>query len=693
MAGYVPSAYDAKYFGGKAEEDIMNRFWIQFHDARSYFLASLKPRFDRAYKLYIAYNGDRQKEIQSWQSNVFVPYTMSIIETMMPRILDARPEFTVEGRNESSQAKAPKQQKLLDFFWEKAQMDRVSEELTRSALVYGTGFLQAGWKKDERKLRFLKSKDIRTKKPEWTEETKVFYDAPHAESVDPYSLWYDWHNTAAESKQYWFKRLLLTEPEIRRRYPAADKTRLDLALKGQGMDLNDYATVRLYTKTSQESIVKNATQYSPGVRGYGGDKYQVIPDIRLRFHEVLEWWRPWDDAYSVIVNYVPVFDKAEMPIPFDFKEAPFIDLPFLRAPFEFEGYGLPLLMENPQIMLNLIKNQRLDEAILRVHKMWIVNPLANVNKEELVTRPFGIIYTPDPNGVRPVEFSDINQSAYREEELLKGDMRYSSGIDDISMGVGGGGGSATEVRHLREATLERVRLFVNHMGETYSKLARYWMSMQRQFFTEEMTIRVIGDDGQPVFPLIEHDDLVGEFDYRATVLPAIAGQNDIEKKQNMDLFQLLVQMPFVDQRKLVKKVLEPWNFPFESITNDQGAVPPGMEAAGPEAMGPEAMGLPPAPELPPLPMTAPTLTKAMMQALSAGNPNAIPSINPGPISLEPGSIPPTAQDATKKASGPASRGFNRGPGARVNTDIPLGANANPESALQNRALSIQNSKR
>lgn len=184
-------------------------------------------------------------------------------------------------------------------------------------------------------------------------------------------------------------------------------------------------------------------------------------------YEVFEWWRPYEDAYAVMVggSYVPIFKDAVMPIPYDFKEAPFIEVPYVKMPNEFEGYGIPMILENPQLMLNMIKNQRLDAATLSIHKMWIVNPLANINKDELVTRPFGIIYSIDPNGVREVQFSDIKASAYKEEDLLKGDMRYSSGVDDFSMGAGGASSSATEVRHLRESTLERVRLFVNHLGD------------------------------------------------------------------------------------------------------------------------------------------------------------------------------------------------------------------------------------
>lgn len=603
----IPNSYTPSMYGDE-EVAMMNKFQLQLDDARGYFKNVTRPRLDRWYKLYIAYTGDRQMQIKSWQANVFVPYIQAVVETLVPRIVDARPEFTALGRSDDDQNKAEKQQQLQDYFWEIAKMDAVTEDLVRSCLVYGTGYLQVSWKKDVREYKFLQSTDILKKKLEWKKEERVFYDAPFCETVDPYALWYDWHNTARASKQYWFKRLVLTAQEIERKYPGADPLRMAMAKQRPGGDLTDYASIRNTVKTTHESIVKGGSGQSwQTFYSSQNDKYTINNDQSLQMYEVFEWWRPFDDAYAVIVNDVPILKGGWMPIPYDFKESVFIEVPYLKVPNEFEGYGIPAVLENPQIMLNLIKNQRLDAATLAIHKMWIVNPMANVDKNQLVTRPFGIIYSMDPNGVREVQFSDIKASAYKEEELLKADMRYSSGVDDSSMGVGGSAGSATEVRHLRESTLERVRLFVNHLGDAYADVMRYWMSMQRQFFTKNMQIRVLGDSGEMQFPLIEKDDLEGQFDYRATVLPSIAGQAEVKKKQDMDLFQLLVSMPFVDPLKLTSKILAGgWNFSLDSIKKDEQDAPPeagmpqeGAEAEGEGQMAPPGMeGAMPGPQAP-----------------------------------------------------------------------------------------------
>lgn len=698
----MQETYTPEMFGQK-EVDLHRKYILRLDDARDYFLSCIKPRLDRSYKLYMAYNGDRAKEIQRWQANVFVPYIQSVVETLMPRILDARPEFTVQGRNEDDQARAERLQQLADYTWEVSNMDQTSEDVTRAALIYGTGYMQVSWKKDVRTHKFLSSKDLLDKKLKWVEREETFYDAPYCEWVDNYSLWYDWHNIPRESKQYWFKRLVLTGAEIRRRYPMAQKKRLDLAFARPGYgDLDDYGSVRNSIKLSHDSILKGS-DHSRLSGGSNRDKYRDLSDSKISFYEVIESTFPFEDEYMVTVSDVPILKGGSIPIPYDTKETPFIDVPYLRAPGEFEGVGLPLLLENPNLMLNMIKNQRLDAATLNIHKMWVVSPLAGIDKKELVTRPFGVIYSPDPQGVREVQFSDVKASAYREEELLKGDMRYASGVDDFSMGAGGGAASATEVRHLRESTLERVRLFVNHLGGAYGNVLRQWISMYRQFFTREMTIRIVGEDGLEHFPIIQRDDLKGQFDFRASVLPSIAGKNDIDKKQGMDLFQLLINMPFVDPRKLTSKVLHSWNWNLDSVAKKEEELQPGMGMPGMEGaqagmapgMPPGMMAGPPGGEgqLPSAPGGGIIPQDVIDQsiALLGGKAGAAPSPfgeMSSPVNLlQGGPLPPTVAGVGAAGKTTNPRGANRS--GKANTNIPVTKNYSSEDRLLNRAANIQ----
>jgi len=664
---------------GKKEKELVSTFVARRDDAKAYFINCIKPRLDRSYKLYIADNRDRAKEIKKWQANVSVPYINAVVETLKPRILDARPDFTVQGRTEDDQIGASKIQALSDYTWEISEADKTAELITSAALIYGMGYIQVGWRKDVREHKFLITKDLTNKKYKWKTEKRTFYDAPFMEWVDNYSLWYDWHNAEEQNKQDWFKRMILPEEVIRRKYPSLDNSYFEMAINSNSGDLTDYGSVRNEVKLAHEKITKGADASGGGYMAPG----ELYKNSEVKMYEVFEWTRPFDDDFCVMVNDVPVLKGHSMPIPYDFKESLFIGVPYLKVPGEYEGYGIPMLLENPQIMLNMIKNQRLDAATLNIHKMWIVNPLANINKDELVARPFGIVYSTDPNGAREIQMSDIKQSAYREEELLKSDMRYSSGVDDFSMGAGGGGSSATEVRHLRESTLERVRLFVNHLGDAYSKVMRYWISMYQQFYTDEMIIRITGDDGETKFPIIQKDDLMGKYDYRATVIPSIAGQNDIKKKQDMDLFQLLVNMPFIDPEKLTSKILHDWSWNIQSIRKNEEVEPEVI----PEEMMQEGGGE----EVLQQPIGGKTIpSRVAQQALDiiSGGASGLSPIKEmaTPVNLlkTGGAIPPTPR-GVQSTSNP--RGMNRG--GKVNTNIPLRETSNPESSLMNRAMNIQ----
>jgi len=263
-------------------------------------------------------------------------------------------------------------------------------------------------------------------------------------------------------------------------------------------------------------------------------------------------------------------------------------------------------------------------------------------------------------------------------------MRYASGVDDFSMGGGAGSaGSATEVRHLRESTLERVRLFVNHLGDGYSKLMRYWISMYRQFMTKEMVARITGTDGEAKFELIEKDDLMGNYDFKATVIPSIAGANDVKKKQDMDLFQLLVEMPFIDPEKLTAKVLHDFNWSLNAIRKDEEPM-----------QDPSMFGQSPADEIGAPPMGGGIIPDDVAQQalslLGGGEGMGAGPFNEmsAPVNLlgTQGEIPPTVKGVAQTTN---PRGMNMGPGAKPNTNLPLKDTASAESNLMNQAGSIQ----
>jgi hypothetical protein len=195
---------------------------------------------------------------------------------------------------------------------------------------------------------------------------------------------------------------------------------------------------------------------------------------------------------------------------------------------------------------------------------------------------------------------------------------------------------------------------------------------------------------------------MGYFDYKAAVNPSIAGKMDIEKKQGMDLFQLLINLPFVDPRKLTSKVLHSWNWNLDSVSKAE-------QEAGPQ-IGPDGQpievgaGMPPG--LPPEPGgQLPTDGGPQMPSVGSGDipqdviKSALGLIGGGggqtpfgeassPINLlKSGGTPPTAAGIKPGGATTNPRGANRG--GKVNTNIAINDRSTPEGNLLNQAANIQ----
>lgn len=195
----------------------------------------------------------------------------------------------------------------------------------------------------------------------------------------------------------------------------------------------------------------------------------------------------------------------------------------------------------------------------------------------------------------------------------------------------------------------------------------------------------------------------------------------------MDLFQLLINLEFIDPKKLITKTLQPWGWDLESLMAE--AQQPGMGAVGPDGqplppgagqmVGPDGQpipgGMPPSPQMGPAPLSLSGVSPDIAQQTMAmlGTPGVkFAGASPfaeanSPINLlAAGAMPPTVKGAPgtvpgrggtgRGGAGPAQRqkgnprGHNRG--GKVNTagtKMNSRNNSSPESALLNRTFNLQ----
>ncbi len=565
----------------KAREEALNKLIsTRLNESRNNFTTYARDRFDLFYKNYRSYSGDRLEKLKKaggadWMSNMFVPMTASHIRAIHPRVISAKPEMRVEGRNAVDTKKALYAQGILEYLWEKSDMDSKMRDFTWQALVYGTTVGKILWNR-ERRAKTDKVVDEDEMKITDVVAEEELYNDPDFEVVDLYNFWPDPLATSLNDARYLIQRYLMTKEQILTTYGDLNDN-ANLIGEKSGGDTTDYATVRNLV-AAQDNLDTN-TLTNP-VANVGITK----PEISKNVHEVIEYWEK-----NRFVLQVDGMICREGENPFGIPEYPFILVRFETLPFEFYGIGISEQLEQPQKTLNIIRNQRIDNVTLGIQKMFIANPFALISPKDLVARPYGIVRTTDPNGVRPLEVPEVKSSAFDEDALTQEAGRMATGIDDWSRGIQGpASATATSVSTQKESTLERVKLFVKTLeSECYEKLARYWLRMAAELYPEETIERIvdfgtgetqevsginrpitINVKGELLKAFALKSDLLGNFDIKVLALSTLAATKELQIQKLLDLMDKAVvagrdpvtNQMIPDMRELWRQLMLAYNF-------------------------------------------------------------------------------------------------------------------------------------
>lgn len=234
----------------------------------------------------------------------------------------------------------------------------------------------------------------------------------------------------------------------------------------------------------------------------GGDRstrsyFRLPQDITEQDVEVLHYYNRSTDSYWCVANNVTIYDS---PLPWKHKQLPFAVLYQYRVPGQFWGMGIPKIIHMLSEERRSIRNLNMDRQKLQIHKMFLHNSAFDIDDEDTITRPHGIISV-DTNGqslanaIAPIEYGDVPNSYFKTEEILLEDIRRAHGIDDRIQGVQSGG-TATEAAILKESALKRVNLIsITNEMDTVIRIGRLkWSNIQ--FFYGVPRIEKIVEDGE-----------------------------------------------------------------------------------------------------------------------------------------------------------------------------------------------------
>lgn len=494
----------------------------------------MKQRWDR---LYAIYRTSLEETAYPWQSNIFVPYSFSTIETVAPRMLNAKPQIDTMPRQPDDVPYAKTMNNLLDFEWEMMGMDEVLADAVKEMLIYGTTIFKVFWlNEDTTKTKRVNVDDAFPDLGLVEDEvTENVYDAPVVENIDLYDFFWDTRAIDIEDARWCVHRMYRTYEHLEEQ-------------QKQGI----YKNVKLLEDMKTELIDDEKANRR---RTMGLSMPVDIEESEgKQMVELLEYWE--DDRVVTVANREIVIRDEKNP--YRHGRKPFVKMVDQNVPHEFAGIGELEPIETLQYELNSRRNQRLDNVTLALNRMWIISTSAGVDEDELVSDAGGVIHTTDINGIKEIHMPDVTASSYKEEVEVKADIQQATGVSDFTRGVGSeslGNDTATGISLIQEAGNSRFKLKIRNMEQALKKIGRFMVDLNEQFMSEEKIIRVMGDEGAE-FLTIRPEDMQGNLDVRVEAGSSMPSNEAVRRKQVMDSYQLFAQDPEINQTELKRMVLE-----------------------------------------------------------------------------------------------------------------------------------------
>lgn len=449
--------------------------------------------WDEIYRLYMSVTNTTKT---TTRAKIFIPVTFKVIENAVAKfvnlIFNQEEFFEVVPMDKRDEAVARVIQELLLYQLMRCNFFTKFIDFVKQLLLYGTSYLKVYWK--------VRREWVWTRNPirapitimgfslglnritGWEEkkEYKVVERRPEVDVLDILDVFPDPTAPVVKDGRGVFIRSWISMDELKKmgkgKYPVYTNTDDD-KLK---------ATNKYYDSSRQNRLA---------TRGVGDPSLDEGKQV-----EILEFWGRYDldgdgideECLITIGNRTVLLRAA--PNPFHHQKRPVLKSTFSSVPMEWFGIGLVEPIVPLQHELNTLRRQRLDNVNLSLNRMWLVNSLADVDIDTLVSTPNGIILTDDMQGVQPMQTNDVTQSAYNDAAIVQGDIEEVT-VPKAASGTpesGKLGRTARGAQLIIGQALEKFGVAAKSIEVTIQSMLRLFHQLNLQFLDSEDVAREIG---------------------------------------------------------------------------------------------------------------------------------------------------------------------------------------------------------
>lgn len=443
-------------------------------------------RVDRWYR---AWRGvvERNSRAGDWRHQLYPPYLLQIVETLVAGTVDPSPKWMVKPRPRMASLEEIAQlrdgAKALEYLLTyQRDMDRmIQKQRTHrlQGLIAGLTLWKTYWRYSEKTVKKQQSMThydeagapfVQTAEVDVIEPHE---DEPCVEVVDVRD--FIWHEAARDiqSAKRLTHRVWMTYEELK-------------ALERDGY----------YSNVSQ---LKESRSFTEQLASRETDLFNA--DRTKDMIEVLECWTDGGKRVVTIGNRNVVLRDRKNP--FDHGMYPFIASSPIPDLFRIPGISVVELVVDLQEMLWNLQGQR-HENLELINNAIVLIREDTLDANSFVFAPGEQWLVPDENAVKILEMPTFPaQVSVEAEQLIKADIQNIPGASPALLGQAGPNEqTATEVSLLSNLAQRRLAQQKWQFTVADIEVGEHWIELNKQFLTEERFVAVVGADGEEGWELI-----------------------------------------------------------------------------------------------------------------------------------------------------------------------------------------------
>ena len=488
--------------------------WVYSKFKQSYVAKA--PLMKKWQEYMSAYEGTyfKNESRPDYKSNQVSNLVFSTIEAIRPIMTDNNPKFIAVPTSPEGQEFSTDVQMALDFEWEREKLATKLPAQLIPMLVYGTAVWFVQWNGKEGDYGNINIKPI--------DPFNIFPD-PLAENID--------------NSEYIVYATYKNANQLKQMFPNKAS-----AIEGSRINMSELVANRDENDSQEENQVLVLEMWC---------RDWTTMDENIKDEQVLKY--PKGRVITCLPELGIILDDKKNP----YKDGkfPFVLMKNYDVPFKFWGVGEVEQILSPQIYINELTNQIIDNAKSTANMQWIIDKNSGIGQGKLTNRP-GLVIRKNPGSEVRRDTPPPMPTYVRETiDVMKADIQDISGVLDALKGEKQTGVvAASAILALQEASQSRIRLKIKIMESNLSELANMVYSRMQQFWKLDRWVRITDIEGNPLFREIGQRVLQNDYDLKVQ-----AGSTmPVNKNAMMDLMIRLAQtnaedgLPVVDRKAILE---------------------------------------------------------------------------------------------------------------------------------------------